>query len=107
MFGDVSSSLLVQALTPSSPPPVPPPSRSSSSRRYLVGTDFLAGPGYGPTLADMSFFPSLAYMMRLGLRLEGRWPNLHAYFERMCSRPSVLSTWPPHWKATPGFPILS
>ncbi len=76
-------------------------------RRYLVGTDFLAGPGYGPTLADISFFPSLAYMVRLGLRLEGRWPNLHAYFERMCTRPSVLSTWPPHWKTTPGLPILT
>lgn len=35
---------------------------------YLVGTDFLAGPGYGPTLADMSFFPNLAYMVsRCGL----------------------------------------
>ncbi len=76
-------------------------------RRYLVGTDFLAGPGYGPTLADLSFFPNLAYLVRLGLRLEGRFPNLLAFFERMAQRPSVLNTWPPHWKTSNGLPIFS
>lgn len=59
------------------------------------------------TLADLSFFPNLAYCVRLGLRLEERYPHLYAYFARMCSRPSVLATWPPHWKTTPGLPILT
>lgn len=74
---------------------------------YLVGTDYLAGPGYGVTLPDLAFFPSLAYMVRLGLKLEGRYPNLLGYFERMVSRPSIQNTWPPHWKKTPGLPILA
>ena len=33
--------------------------------------DYLAGDGYGVTLADLSYFPNLAYCVRLGLRLEG------------------------------------
>jgi glutathione S-transferase len=70
---------------------------------YLAGTLFLAGGGI--TLADLSFFPSLAYMLRLGFSLE-RFPNLLAYFHRMCERKSVLATWPPHWKEVPGLPIL-
>jgi glutathione S-transferase len=71
---------------------------------YLAGAEFLAGPGL--SLADLSFFPSLAYLVRLGFVLEGRLPNLHAYFLRMCARPSVQATWPPHWRSVPGLPIL-
>jgi glutathione S-transferase len=67
----------------------------------------LAGPVFGMTLADASFFPSLAYMFRVGLRLEPRYPHLSAYFARLAARPSILATWPPHCKATPGLPILS
>lgn len=74
---------------------------------YLLGSDYLAGPGHDLSLADCSFFPNLAYMVRLGLKLEGRYPNLLAYFERMVSRPGVQATWPPHWKTTPGIPILA
>jgi hypothetical protein len=36
-----------------------------------------------------------------------RYPNLLAYFQRLVSRKTVLSTWPPHWAATPGLPMLS
>jgi glutathione S-transferase len=72
---------------------------------YLVGSDYLAGSAV--SLADFSLFPNLAYMVRLGLRLEGSYPNLLAFFERMCLRPSILNSWPPHWRQSPGLPILS
>jgi len=55
----------------------------------------------------MSFFPSLAYMVRLGLRLDENYPHLFQYFQRMCSRSSVMATWPPHWKTVEGLGILS
>ena len=61
---------------------------------YLLGASFLAGDDI--TLADLCFFPNLAYCVRLGLQLETRYPNLLGYFLRMSSRPTVLSTWPPH-----------
>jgi len=67
---------------------------------------YLAGPGNDVSLADFSFFPNLAYMVRLGLALEGRYPNLHAYFVRMATRPSVVATWPPHWLGSRGLPML-
>lgn len=36
-----------------------------------------------------------------------RFPFLHAYYDRMRGRPSVLRSWPPHWRETPGLPLLS
>ena len=72
---------------------------------YLLGTSYLAGEDL--SLADLAFFPNLAYCVRLGLQLETRYPNLLAYFTRMCTRKAVLSTWPPHWTGSPGIPILS
>ena len=69
---------------------------------YLAGAQFLAGE---LSLADLSFFPSLAYLVRLGFVLD-KFPNLLAFFQRMCARPSVQATWPPHWKTVPGLPIL-
>lgn len=75
--------------------------------RHLETSHYLAGPGIGATMADFSFFPNLAYMVRLGLELVPRYPHLSCYFRRMCARPSVLKTWPPHWKETPGLPLLS
>jgi glutathione S-transferase len=74
---------------------------------YLVGSDFLAGPGCGLSLADLSFFPQLAYIVRLGFKLEVKYKNLAGYFQRMCLRPSFLATWPPHWIDTPAAPIFA
>lgn len=71
---------------------------------YLEGRTYLVGSSL--TLADVSFFPSLAYNVRLGFNIE-RYPNLHKYYQTICSRPSVTATWPPHWKGTQGLPILS
>lgn len=69
---------------------------------YLVGSQFLAGAGQPISLADLAFFPQLAFNVRLGLVLEGRWPSLASYFKRMLARPSVVATWPPHWLESKG-----
>ncbi len=74
---------------------------------YLAGAEYLAGPGQGVSLADFAFFPNLAYMVRLGLELEPNYPNLKAYFCRMCARKSILASWPPHWLKSHGLPCLS
>ena len=79
-------------------PPLPPPPSPGL---------YLAGPGHDVTLADFSFFPNLAYMVRLGLQLEGRYPNLLGFFQRMSTRKSILATWPPHWLTSRGLPLLS
>jgi glutathione S-transferase len=70
---------------------------------YLAGGQYLAGAEL--SLADLSFFPSLAYILRLGFNVE-RFPNLSAYFQRLITRKSVQATWPPHWKTVPPLPIL-
>ncbi|XP_048731053.1 glutathione S-transferase A-like isoform X2 [Ostrea edulis] len=63
---------------------------------YLGQTGaFLAGPNF--TMADIYFFPFIGFGVRLGLSLD-KFPNLKAYYERACARPSVKATWPPHWK---------
>lgn len=100
------------ALTHKSPHPLPPPDLSvkkaavaaelSLWESYLVGSQFLAGAGQPISLADLAFFPQLAFNVRLGLVLEGRWPSLASYFKRMLSRPSVIATWPPHWLESKG-----
>lgn len=65
---------------------------------YLGQTNaFLAGPDF--TMADVYFFPFIGYGVRLGLSLD-KFPNLKAYYERACARPSIQATWPPHWKET-------
>ena len=64
--------------------------------RYLdTGDDFLAGSTI--SLADICFFPTLAYMVRLGFNLS-RFPRLKGYYGRMLKRNSVQASWPPHWK---------
>ena len=91
------------------PPHPPPPTHLSSPPRppaFVRAALYLAGPGQDVSLADFSFFPNLAYMVRLGYVLEGRLPNLHAYFQRMATRPSIVATWPPHWLGSKGLPIL-
>ncbi|XP_017340785.1 glutathione S-transferase rho [Ictalurus punctatus] len=60
---------------------------------------FLAGRNF--SMADVIFFPVFAFLPRFGLSKE-RYPNLMEYYERVKERPSIKSTWPPHWleKAT-------
>ena len=71
---------------------------------YLGTNKFLVGAEL--TMADVAFFPSLAYNVRLGFNIA-RYPRLHAYYKHMCERPSVALSWPPHWKDSAGLPILS
>ncbi|XP_062582103.1 glutathione S-transferase A-like [Saccostrea cucullata] len=52
------------------------------------------------TMADVYFYPFLAFGKRWGLELE-KFPNLKAYYDKMSARPSVKSTEPPHWKEEP------
>ncbi|XP_013381262.1 glutathione S-transferase A isoform X2 [Lingula anatina] len=61
---------------------------------YLTGQDF--------TMADCIFFPVLAVMVRLGLALRPTFPELGKYYETVSKRPSIMKTWPPHWKGTEG-----
>ncbi|XP_048731048.1 glutathione S-transferase A-like isoform X1 [Ostrea edulis] len=63
---------------------------------YLGQTGaFIAGPNF--TMADVYFFPFVGFGVWLGLGLD-KFPNLKAYYERACTRPSVKATWPPDWK---------
>lgn len=64
--------------------------------KYLgeCGTEFLGGAEF--TMADVFFFPFVAWQWRMSLDL-GKFPYLKAYFERVKERPSIKATWPPHW----------
>lgn len=64
-----------------------------SGSKYLVGDEF--------TMADVSFFPSLAYMARLGFDLSN-YPRLNGYYKRLRQRDSVQASWPPHWLTSQG-----
>lgn len=61
---------------------------------YLVGDRF--------TLADVSLFPMVAFLVRCGLQLESELPHLAAWYARIAPRPSVQASWPPHWRESPG-----
>jgi len=65
---------------------------------YGIG-QFAAGSTIG--LADLAVFAYVATAAHLGLELESRYPNLHAFCQRMKERPSVVATWPALWKPTP------
>jgi len=54
------------------------------------------------TLADVSLFPIVAFCVRCELRLSPRWPALARWYEGLAARPSVQSSWPPHWKQGKG-----
>jgi len=73
--------------------------------RYISEGPFLFGAQ--PTLADVSFFPHLALLVRFGFDLQKRFPKLNAFYENMISRESVKKTWPPHWKETPRKTLLT
>jgi len=59
---------------------------------HLCGSQF--------TMADVYFFPIVAFLVRGSLSLEKR-PNMKKYYEKLSSRPSIQASWPPHYKETP------
>lgn len=61
---------------------------------YLVGDDI--------SLADVVVFPGVAFLVRTGLTLSKRTPTVAAWYERMLERPSIQSSWPPHWRESAG-----
>uniref|UniRef100_A0A0L8FQD6 Glutathione transferase n=2 Tax=Octopus bimaculoides TaxID=37653 RepID=A0A0L8FQD6_OCTBM len=66
---------------------------------FLTGADM--------TMADVMFFPYIAFGVRSGLQLGGRYPCLAAYYNMMKERPSVKKSWPPHWIDTPNNNVLA
>lgn len=69
------------------------------SKPYLLGNDIY--------MCDFVLFTNIAYAVRCGLKLDGVYPNLACFYTRLCARPSIDKTWPPHWKVTCGQPVLS
>jgi glutathione S-transferase len=66
----------------------------TSKTPYLVGDTL--------TLADLTLLPTIALNVRCGLDLPKHAPHLSAWYQRLIARPSVVATWPPHWKGTDG-----
>ncbi|XP_067666032.1 glutathione S-transferase A-like [Haliotis asinina] len=64
-----------------------------ASGGYVVGNKF--------TMADVFFFPYIAFGVRVGLDLA-KYPAISAYYNKVKDRPSVKATWPPHWADGPG-----
>ncbi|KAK6167898.1 hypothetical protein SNE40_021826 [Patella caerulea] len=52
------------------------------------------------SMADVYFFPYLAFFVRLGLNLS-KFPALSEYYNRVKDRASVKASWPPHWLKEP------
>ncbi|XP_050389630.2 glutathione S-transferase A [Patella vulgata] len=52
------------------------------------------------SMADVYFFPYLAFFVRLGLNLS-KFPALSEYYNRVKDRASVKNSWPPHWAEEP------
>lgn len=73
--------------------------QKQGAENHLASKDF--------SLADACFFPFLAIMVRLGLPIKDKLPALSAYYDMVKERPSVKSTWPPHWQDSnpPGQPF--
>uniref|UniRef100_K1QJ85 Glutathione S-transferase A n=1 Tax=Magallana gigas TaxID=29159 RepID=K1QJ85_MAGGI len=66
---------------------------------YLGETKaFVAGPDF--SMADVWFYPFIAFSVRMGLELE-KFPNMKAYYDKVTARPSIQKSWPPHWKEEP------
>uniref|UniRef100_A0A3Q1G4L6 Glutathione S-transferase rho n=1 Tax=Acanthochromis polyacanthus TaxID=80966 RepID=A0A3Q1G4L6_9TELE len=71
---------------------------------YLNKTDCcLAGKEF--TLADVLFFPNVAFLFRLGLSSE-RYPALAKYYNSLKDRPSIKASWPPHWHEPPELDVM-
>ncbi|KAL6048201.1 Glutathione S-transferase [Balamuthia mandrillaris] len=72
---------------------------ASSSSEEQQRPVFLNGESF--SLADASFYPFVALMVRYGFNFEKSFPALHAYYLAHKQRPSIQKTWPPHWKDSP------
>ncbi|XP_038580562.1 glutathione S-transferase A-like [Micropterus salmoides] len=59
---------------------------------------FFAGKNF--SLADVTVYPSIAYLFHFGL-CEERYPKLAAYYNSNKDRPSIKATWPPTWLENP------
>ncbi|XP_035688450.1 glutathione S-transferase A-like [Branchiostoma floridae] len=59
---------------------------------YITGGDF--------TMADVVFFPVLAYLVWEGTNLDGKYPKLATYYNMVRERPSVKTSWPAYWGKT-------
>ncbi|XP_061597014.1 glutathione S-transferase A-like [Cololabis saira] len=58
------------------------------------------------SLADVVLFPNIAYAFRFGLSV-GRYPKLAKYYSLLKDRPSIKTSWPPHWLASSqGYDVL-
>jgi glutathione S-transferase len=64
--------------------------------KYASQGDYLVGDKL--TLADLFMFTNIALYVRLGLNLANDAPNVAKFYDRMSKLPSVVKTWPPHWK---------
>lgn len=67
-------------------------------KEYLCGKSF--------TMADVFFYPFLAFLVRAGATLSAQ-KSLKKYYDRVSERQSVKDTWPPHWKESEGPGFLS
>uniref|UniRef100_A0A672H624 Glutathione S-transferase A-like n=1 Tax=Salarias fasciatus TaxID=181472 RepID=A0A672H624_SALFA len=64
----------------------------------LLPNSYLAGPSF--SLADVTVFPTVAFLFRFGLSAE-RYPKLGEYYALLKERPSVKASWPPLWHDNP------
>ncbi|MBN3314642.1 GSTA transferase, partial [Atractosteus spatula] len=62
------------------------------SGSYVAGKNF--------TMADVMFFPQIAFVFRFGLSQE-KYPKLAEYYSLVKERPSIKASWPPHWTENP------
>ncbi|XP_069555664.1 glutathione S-transferase A-like [Brachyistius frenatus] len=70
----------------------------------VAAGSYLAGGAF--SLADVIVFPNVAYAFRFGLS-AGRYPKLAKYYSLLKDRPSIKTSWPPHWTPSPhGYEIL-
>jgi len=58
------------------------------------------------SLADVIFFPQLAFVVRMGYPIS-KFPKLKNYYESVTKRPSIQKTWPPHWINTTNSTLLA
>ncbi|XP_039977381.1 glutathione S-transferase A-like isoform X2 [Xiphias gladius] len=65
---------------------------------HKVSGSYLAGKNF--SLADVTVYPSIAYLFRFGLS-EEQHPKLAAYYNSLKDRPSIKASWPPTWLENP------
>ena len=67
-------------------------------RLHCPQTTFAAGETF--SMADIDLLTTLIVVTRQELKLEGRFDNLLAYWNRNKDRPSVAASYPPHYKTS-------